>query len=471
MRIRKYDFDYGRRMVMEKAAKGIAAAGVLSPLWPVLARGDDISKAYPDEMLSIEQFTKGKLSPGDVVDANNVEVVKDLLDPITYMQIKDMGRRIRVRDADRTADKLYPHAWLEATLRNQGRAGRDGDGNVIDTKTGGPWLGGTPFPEPKNAEEIVLNQTMSWSRHNTFKLNVRTHSLGRSGEIEYQHDFLWFEHQVTSRTDDGTFRDWKDRLRHNTILFTSPADQAGASFLNIWPYDQREFPDLHGYIPAFQRVRQFPTDQRFEPVAPGLTLYLSDVWQAGDPGLTWGNYRVVSKGPTLAPGGGQYWPDRENEEFPRHGGPEGTTFMDTWFELVPESWMIVQEPVAYPRAPVGERHVGIDPRNSVGTSYVTYDRSGKVWKQYELGNGWRQGLDEKGQYTGKFIPDPDNLDRPVWCWLEAHVMDTQTGRMTTMQHVDKIAGTNTRSEWNHEDEEGFYQRYMTTSAIARLGSQ
>ena len=67
MRIRKYDVDYGRRALLQKAALG-AGAGVLAPLWPMIASGD-MSKAYPDELTSVEMYTKGKVKTGDVLTA------------------------------------------------------------------------------------------------------------------------------------------------------------------------------------------------------------------------------------------------------------------------------------------------------------------------------------------------------------------------------------------------------------------
>lgn len=82
MRIRKYDFDYGRRALLEKAARGITRAGVLAPLWPIIANGGDVTKAYPDELVSIEAYTKGRIKPGDVLSAANVEHVKDLVSSI-----------------------------------------------------------------------------------------------------------------------------------------------------------------------------------------------------------------------------------------------------------------------------------------------------------------------------------------------------------------------------------------------------
>ena len=65
MHIRKYDVDYSRRFFMEKVARGVGGAGVLTSLWPLMCESGDISKAYPDELLDIEVFTKGKVKVGD----------------------------------------------------------------------------------------------------------------------------------------------------------------------------------------------------------------------------------------------------------------------------------------------------------------------------------------------------------------------------------------------------------------------
>jgi len=143
MRIKKYDFNYGRRMLMEKAAKGIGTAGVLAPTWPMIGNAGDTTKAYPDELLSISAYTKGKIKPGDVIDANNVDVVKDLFDPITYIQLKKQGRKINVVESTKDATKLFPNQYLMATLKNKGTAKFDATGNVVGGD-GGPWNGGNP---------------------------------------------------------------------------------------------------------------------------------------------------------------------------------------------------------------------------------------------------------------------------------------------------------------------------------------
>ena len=289
MHIKKYDTDFSRRSFLEKTVKGIGAAGVIAPLWPLIANGADMSKAYPDELLSIEMQTKGKIKPGDVITADNVEHVKHLLDPVAYMQVKTMGRRIHIVEPVKDITQLYPAEYLEATLRNKGKAVLDSDGNVW-TKDGKPWIGGNPFPEPKNGVEAQYNLTMSWGRHDWSQYAVRDWDIDNNGSLSYQYDFVWSELNTTSRSDGQVLNGKEDLLRYQSVFFTAPNDSAGTSFLNIWHYDQRKFPELHGYIPAFRRVRQFPTNQRFEPLVPGITLFLSDAWAAGDPLQTWGNY-------------------------------------------------------------------------------------------------------------------------------------------------------------------------------------
>src|SRR5210317_1584495 len=138
MRIKKYDHNYSRRLFLDRLAKGSMAAGVLSPLWPLISQAGDITKAYPEELLSIEAYTKGQIKTGDFITADNVEIVKDLLDPIAYVQIAQMGRRVKIAPTTTDVTKIFPHEYLEATLRNQGKAKMDADGNVFTTE-GQPW--------------------------------------------------------------------------------------------------------------------------------------------------------------------------------------------------------------------------------------------------------------------------------------------------------------------------------------------
>ena len=90
---------------------------MLMPLWEAIARSGDVSKAYPDELLSLDAYTKGRVKAGDEITADNVEHVRDLLDTIRYEQVAKMGRRLRVAPTTTDVLRLSPWEYVEATLR------------------------------------------------------------------------------------------------------------------------------------------------------------------------------------------------------------------------------------------------------------------------------------------------------------------------------------------------------------------
>ena len=455
MHIRKYDHDYSRRFFMEQTAKGIATAGVLGPLWPLIANGADIGKAYPDELMSIDAWSKGKIKTGDMITADNVDIVKELIDPVCYMEIKTMGRKIRIVPTTRDTTRLFPAEYLEATLRNNGKAKLDADSNVV-TQDGKPWIGGNPFPEAKTGLEAAANLTLCWGRHDNSLYAIRDWEIGPDGGLSYQYDFAWIEENTQARGDGKTLPGGEDKLRWQSVIFTSPSDVKGTGFLSTWYYDQRKFPDLVGYLPAFKRVRKFPTNQRFEPLVPGSNLYLSDAWAAGDPMLTWGNYKIVGRGPFLGAVSQTWYGDHANWERPVHGGPKGQSFFETNMELCPDVLIFDAEPTGYPRAPVGKKRVWMDVRNMMYVAYITYDRRGEIFKSFEP----QYSLYEKG--ATKWM-DGKNT---AWSWTGVTSHNIQDGRITRFLQTKSIAGGITQGY----NTSGLYEKYLTEQALQRIGT-
>ena len=454
----KYDYDYSRRVFMSNVGK-FAGAGVLAPLWPLIASGQSITKAYPDELLSIEGYTKGRIKTGDYITAANVDIVKNLLPPGTYKQVKDMGRRIRIVATTKDVNRLFPHDYLQATLRNAGKAKFGSDGNIYGPN-GERWMGGNPFPDAKTGEEASANITLSWGRYDNAVYAVKDWDIGPDGKENYQYDFTWVEENTSGRTGPGgTFGPYtgdvhKDTVRYNSIIFNGPSDIKGTVYLSKWYYDQKKFPELVGYVPAFKRVRKFPTNQRFEPLVPGLTMYLSDAWAAGDPFLTWGNYKIVGRGPLLG-AVSQNHMSHPNWVPGVHGGPQNQTFWDIDMELVPECIVVDAEPTSYPRAPYSKKRVWFDVRNMMYMNMTTYDRRGEIFKNFEPS----YGLYEKGnnrRMTG---------NNTTWSWNTVMSHDMQSNRMSRFVQTQDTAGV--KSVMNAE---GLYEKYMTESAISRLGS-
>ncbi|SER19603.1 Protein of unknown function [Solimonas aquatica] len=458
MWIRKYDFNYGRRKLMENVAYGMGA-GALMPLNKVFAAQGELSKAYPDELMSIDAYTKGKIKTGDTISADNVEIVKDLLDPCVYEQVKTMGRKFRIKKTCTDWTAMFPGEFYEATLRSvKSPAKFDADGNVV-TQDGKTWGGGLPFPDPKTGDEVQANLCLSWGRGDYNQYAVNDTVLNPDGSIGYSYDLVWVELQAQARMDGKPFKGRTDLLRFQTVAFTASQDVAGSSFLSTWYYDQRKYPELYGYLPQFKRVRQFPTNQRFEPLIPGVTWFLSDPWAAGDPMRTWGEYKIIARKPMLGAFNTTMSLDKPNWVCGTHGGPKGTHFWDADFELAPEVVILESKPTGYPRAPVGRRLAYIDVRNNMYCGNIRFDRQDKPWVNFETGFGqYKQG--------GKTVFGADGKT-PAWSWVYVMSYDMQTHRMSRARHLEQCAGGH-KSVFKADNEE-MYNKWFTQQAIQRLG--
>ena len=457
MHFRRFDKGFSRRHFMAQASRGVLATGVLAPLWQSLSAHGSIDGVYPDELLSLDEYTGGKVGTGSVIDASNVALVKDLLDPIQAEQIDQMGRKLKVKATTKDLFKLCARPYLEATATNSGQAMFAPDGNVV-TADGSPWIGGNPFPSPTSAKEVFAAATLSWGRNDVSLNAVKEYDLNDAGEQAYQYQLLWIEMSALGRLVLEPKPYWpghEDKLRYHSVLFVSPNDIRGTSYLNIWYYDQNRYPDLYGYLPAFKRVRRFPTNQRFEPLIPGSTLYLSDAWAAGDPFLTWGNFKVVHRGPALAAVADSWNADHPNWEHTTHGGQKDDTFWDTEVEMVPEAIVVEAEPIAYPRAPVSKKRVWFDARTMLPLSMVSYDRQGQIYRSFDGAfslYGAGSGVGEAGD--------------PYWSWTRVHAYDIQTNRMTRLEQVRSLPG----GYQTTVNDDSVYDRYMTRAALRRLGT-
>ena len=455
--LRRFDRDHSRRAFLDLSGRGLLRAGVFGSAWAAFLRSGSVAAAYPDELLSIEMYSRGRLKPGDAIDAGNVESVKALLDPVRYRQIATMGRKLVLGATTNDLTRLNPSAYLEASARHKGSARFDADGNIVTTE-GKRWIGGNPFPEPASPLEVFAAHTLSWGRHDVSVYASKEYDLDAAGNLQYQYASVWAEMAASGRTVLEPKPYWSgaaDKLRYQSILFTEPADARGTMYLNVWPYDQRQFPQLYGYLPAFKRVRNFPTNQRFEPLVPGAELYLSDAWAAGDPFLTWGNYKLVQRGPHLAAVSGGWTSAHANWEHTTHGGPKGNLFWDQVVELVPEVIVIEAEPTGYPRAPVGRKRVWFDARTLTPFQMVSFDRRGELFRHFDAAfarydDGRARVLDG---------------NEPYWSWATVHAFNVQTQRMTRIEQVREVAGGH-RMRVNDPT---VYDNYLTLPAMQRQG--
>ena len=463
MRIKKYDFNYGRRKMLESVKYGLGA-GVLMPLDKLYAAGgQDVSKAYPEELFSIEAQTKGKIKVGDYIDKNNVEHVKHLLDPGAYEQITGSeGRRIRIKAPTTDPYLLNNARYHDATvadIKSGHHAKWDADGNAVD-QAGNRWQGGLPFVNPTDGRQVWCNMAMNIGRNDSAAYVIEQKDFGGDGKLEYHYNFQWVEINSTGRTDRKVYKGLENELRRQSVYFAASQDVRGTSFLSIWDYDQRKIPELYGYLPEFRRVRQFPSNQRFEPLVPGAVWFLSDPWAAGDPFLTWGNHKIEARQPMLGPWSGEFETHDENWEPPRQ--KDNPKFFDIAYEMAPEVIVTSCEPTGYPRSPVSKRVAYVDARNSVASSNIRYDRQGKLWSNVEMAHCTFKG----GGKDGKRVVLSADGTTPQWSWSYVHIYDFQNKRMSLCNHSKGAAGIEARFQ---ADEDWLYETYCTAAGIQSLG--
>ena len=463
MRIRKYDVDYGRRKMLESVKYGLGG-GVLMSLDQAYAKDiNDISKAYPDELLSIEAQTKGKIKVGDYIDKNNVEHVKHLLDPGTYEQISGVeGRRIYIKAPTTNPRDLVNAAYYDATVedvKSGHRAKWDANGNAVD-ENGKRWQGGLPFVNPTEGRQVWCNMAMEIGRADANCYVIEQKDYGTDGKQEYHYNFQWVELNSTGRLDRKVFKGLENELRRQAVFFAASPDVRGTSFLSVWDYDARKIPDLYGYLPEFRRVRQFPSNQRFEPLVPGAVWFLSDPWAAGDPFLTWGNHKIEERKPMLGPWAADFSRHDDNWEPPRQ--KDNPKFFDIPYEMAPEVIVTSCEPTGYPRSPVSKRVAYVDARNNMAASNIRYDRQGKLWSNFEMAHGQFKGGGKDGK---RFIKAADGVN-PAWSWIYVHIYDFQNRRMSLCNHSKGAAGVEARFQ---ADPEWLFNTYCTAQALQALG--
>lgn len=453
MRVLKFTEGWTRRHFLEQIGKGVAAAGVIAPLWDTIARTGLCEAAYPPELLSIEAYTKGRLKPGDVLDAGNVDVVKDLLDPATYLQIKTDGRVIDLLPTETDLNKLMIPAFVDATVRNRGLHAIGGDGNVY-TREGKPWIGGNAFPEPRTADEILLSHSLAWGKHDAEGVAVREWDTDAAGETAYTYDMYFVTWQTVGRVilDPKPYvAGYEHDLRITATVTTAPQDLRGMGMLTIWSYDQHSFPNSWAFHPSTKRIRSVSPMERFNPTLPGSTSFTSDARMLGDPLLTWGNFKLVSKGPMLACVSRGAYTGNPGWEMPLCGGKNGRKYFRTRFELVPEVYVVELAPIRYTNCPYSKKLVWYDARTLVPLTMIGYDKAGEMMHQHEAGYG--------------MVVPPQPGSSPNWAFTYVLAMDMKNRKLTRIQLLPEATG-GYRTMF---DDSCLFSGYCSLDALRRLG--
>ena len=370
--------EWSRRDFLKKTGAW-AGAGMLQPVLNLAAAGKTIAAAYPDELLSIEKFTKGRVKPGMIISKDNAELVKDISPEGLYLELQ-RGAQIKIADTTTAPDGIIPPHWIQATLRNKGKAALDKKGQLW-TNGGQPWIGGDPFPEAKSGIEAMWNHISNHVRYDDSREIASEKNIDHTGAVVREGTaFVVVIYAVGRLVNEPkpVYSAYKNEHYRVVLTFLKPFDVYGLASLSTVYYDHTRLPDTDLYIPALRRTRRVPSTQRFEPVSPYSALYASDLGLHNDPLLTW-SWELVGRKPMLAPSPlnkGYFAPADKREPF---------TFLEsndkfprsTW-ELRPE--ILVVDGVPRATSPYSKKRMYIDAIYHRAQTADIWDRAGRLWK-------------------------------------------------------------------------------------------
>jgi hypothetical protein len=372
-------FDYWTRRDFLKKTGAWAGAGLLQPVLSLIGEGRTIAAAYPEEVLSIEKYTKGRVKPGMIISKDNAELVKDLCPEGLYVELT-LGREIRIAETTMQLELFVWKPWIEATLQNKGRAVLDKKGQLW-TKDGMPWVGGDPFPEPRTALEAMWNHIFH-NKLDDFVTPTIELDVDRNGNVVRRTVGIYLEILTQARVmvpPKGSVPAYKSDLKWNALTVLEPFDLYGLAISNRIPYDASVLPSTSAYIPSLRRVRTLPSTQRFESTRPYATYFASDFSIQNDPLLTW-SWTLRGRKPMLYPAptnDGALQPRASKEDF-NFPIVEEKFPRSTW-ELRPE--VFVAEGVPHlPGAPYSKKVVYVDAITGRAACADAYDMQGKLWK-------------------------------------------------------------------------------------------
>ncbi len=384
MKERKYEelnyFAHWTRRGFLKRTGAWMGAGLLQPVLSLIGEGKSIAAAYPEEVLSIEKYTKGRVKPGMVISKDNVDLIKDIAPEGLILELQ-RGAQIKIAETTTRPEAKVPRFWLEATLRNKGQAVLDSKGQLWH-KSGGPWIGGFPFPEPKTALEAIWDYSFSPRRYDNLRVVYTENHIDTNGTLVRHDSGLFGQIQSVGRLvvdPKPVVPKYKDELHRVILSLNEPFDSYGLGILTTVHYDASRLPDTDLYIPALRRTRRVPSTQRFEPASPYSVSYATDFDIQGDPVLTW-SWNLAGRKPMLGPSPtnlGARAKGATKEDFVFPDFPD--KFPRSTWELRPE--MILLDGVPHlPGANYSRKRVYIDAIYLITELADIWDMAGKLWK-------------------------------------------------------------------------------------------
>lgn len=366
------------------------------------------------------------LKPGMVINKDNVDKYKDVLDVSTFNFVKKGWRDIEVGASDSIAlDKNY----IAATKKyaNQVKLGAK-FGTIEGFQAGRPFPTEPSLQDPRAGEKLAFNYKyglVAGEGSKTFPflwdyIDLNTGKIERTLIFEFK--FMTFKHRVTQSPVPEIQPNPANLYRAVYIKALSPLDVKNTQLLIHRFDDDTKLDDTYMYLGFQRRVRRLSMSNTTDSFL-GSDIMIEDIeglWSRVS------DFKWTYKGTA-----NMLLPFYRHSELKKTGiveadgfkhaafGGQGGCFAEIPWSL--RKAYILEAVPTDPASPIGKRVLYLDAQTAVFPMILIYDKKGEPWKQYAVG------------FSDSAHHAPANKNAGLVLYSAATMIDIQSNHCTNLK--------------------------------------
>ena len=372
------------------------------------------------------------VKPGMVINASNVEQAKEVLDDELYQHIKDGWVEITVGE---TTDFILHDSYIQASKDNLNKTSLGAQpGEISGFVAGRPFVEEPDENDPRAGEKLAWNYKYGYNWGDNAAIypfywryrNMESEKVER--EIKFNFHFLNWKHRVNQAPTPEITPNPSELFRSIYVQVLEPFDVKNTQLLIHRYEDDLKRDDAWLYLGFQRRVRRLASGQITDSFL-GSDLMIEDFegynGRISDMKWTYKGTKYV-----LLP----FYNHNELELTSEFEDEDGYKFVDFHGKgncfpkityQIRKAYILESEPVDG-NHPISKRRHYVDAQTFTLPRTIIYDRSGKYWKSWMIGQAHPEHHLAKNKGSGVAIDDSFGM------------MDVQAGHCTTGQFKGQV---------------------------------
>ncbi len=390
--------------------------------------------------LKDNQAAKPQFIDGDTITHDKADVIRPFI-PLEYQaEVIFEGMDMRIKDA---GDLSPPEVYKNATAQFQAQVQLAADGAIENHQAGQPFDPSKFTPgSAEDGSRLIWNFAYRWQNDGLRIDEIHWVWVRKGGEHgahevmtdkykEYYQGGGTFERVLTGpyqrvyfsrradlpesayRVDDAFAKGTEFR---EYTGFTSPFDISGTAFLILRYDDPRKADDSWAYIPSLRRVRRISVEVKSDSLL-GTDHTLEDFYCFSGRPLEH-KWEYVGQKDILAVA-------RSRNADTVFYGPNGLIPLDDWALRTTDVVKMVPNRESHPYS---QKFLYIDRQSGECYYANAFDKSGQLWKLWQLSKVWTD--DPQYQQADKFKKEPTAVGTRMSSFQSINVIDVQNSRGT-----------------------------------------